>query len=149
MSIAALDAKGMAALRRHKHYGHWRLGVYGQRKSRARSVTVECERCGAVLIELVNKEVEDDIRGPKVLEEKSVLVQEGVAHSSTGSTAIYSVSDGDGVEGVIGTFVHGVPLHVFMKGWGRGAFYRVTVEVLKAGKKEKNPYWPHPRGKEA
>ena len=57
MSIAAVDLKFLKVLRKHGHPTFWEVAIYG--KGRQKSVTVECTKCGEVLIELVNKELEE------------------------------------------------------------------------------------------
>ena len=60
MSIAALDLKYLKALRKHGHPTYWEIATYGK-GCRQKSVTVECTKCGMVLLTLVHKELEEDL----------------------------------------------------------------------------------------
>lgn len=52
MAIASISIEGMQALENHGHPDFWEIAFY-----RRESVTVECTKCGEVLVELVNKSV--------------------------------------------------------------------------------------------
>ena len=57
MAIAHLDDTCLRALRRHGHPHMWEVVSYGGKDEEdVDSVTVECTRCGEVLIELVHEE---------------------------------------------------------------------------------------------
>lgn len=56
MSIASISPEGMKALEEHGHPDYWEIAYYGCDDS----VTVECTRCGIVLVELVNTGVDED-----------------------------------------------------------------------------------------
>jgi len=61
MSIAAIDLKFLKAVRKHGHPTFWEVATYG--KGRQKSVTVECTKCGMVLLTLVCPELEKDLAG--------------------------------------------------------------------------------------
>lgn len=57
MAIAWVSEKDLGALRKHRHYSFWEVAIYG-RPNHPGAVTVECTKCGEVLIELVNRDLE-------------------------------------------------------------------------------------------
>lgn len=74
MAIATLSKEEQAKLRKHGHYASLTIGVYRPRKIRTDkdgqsyvstgkpdSITVECTRCGEVLVELIGGREQDDI----------------------------------------------------------------------------------------
>jgi len=62
MAIASLPIEDMKALASHGHPDMWEVTTYGE----GESVTVECARCGMVLLELVDNDrlVEHGLRQP-------------------------------------------------------------------------------------
>jgi hypothetical protein len=56
MAIAHLTAEGLRRMREHGHFDCWEVAPYGE----GESVTVECTRCGEVLVELVNIDLEEE-----------------------------------------------------------------------------------------
>jgi hypothetical protein len=75
MAIATLSKEEQAKLRKHGHYNSLTIGVYRPHKIRTDirgsvgllpegkpdSITVECTRCGEVLVELIGGREQDDI----------------------------------------------------------------------------------------
>jgi len=57
MACARLSHEDLRALRKHGHPNFWEVAIYGK-ASRPDSVTVECTKCGEVLIELVSLDLE-------------------------------------------------------------------------------------------
>lgn len=59
MAIGSLRSKDLKALREHGHASSWEVATYGDLDSPS-TVTVECTKCGEVLVELVNIDLEED-----------------------------------------------------------------------------------------
>ena len=54
MAIGHLTPEALKAMRDHGHFDCWEVATYAE----GESVTVECTRCGEVLVELCNYEAE-------------------------------------------------------------------------------------------
>lgn len=58
MAIGSLEPQQLKMMREHGHFDCWEVAVYGDSNDPA-SITVECVKCGIVLVELVNPEQEE------------------------------------------------------------------------------------------
>jgi hypothetical protein len=61
MALAHLTMEALKAMRKHGHPEFWEVAIYANSEDKKRephSVTLECTKCGEVLVELVNPDLE-------------------------------------------------------------------------------------------
>ena len=68
MSLAVLSEKEQKALKKHGHFRYLELAFYGKDYPRKppESVTIECTKCMAVVVELIGGREQDEPEEPEV-----------------------------------------------------------------------------------